>query len=245
MKGLVGRALREPLLHFLVAGGILFAILSGGAEDPAATPPSNRIEVTDQDVERLSLRFQATWRRAPTARERARLIDDYVREKIFVREALALGLDQGDPVVRNRMRQKMAFLSQAIAQPEEPDDAELTAFLEQNAARYATPELIAFEHVYLGDNPDPEAVETVRAALRSGAASGSVGTQTLLPPTMPPSPPQTIDGVFGRGFAAAIAGLPADEWSGPVSSGYGLHLVRVTAQTAPMVPALAHVRSSQ
>lgn len=243
MKSALARILREPLVHFLAAGGILFAVLSAGGEEGALeAPPSNRIEITDQDAERLASRFQAAWRRPPTAEEQAGLIEEFVREEIYVREARALGLDQGDQVVRNRLRQKMVFLSQSIAGALEPDDAELEGFLRENAAKYAAPGTIAFEQVYLGNNPNAEIVKTTITALNDGAAPQSVGERTLLPSAMRPSYGKAIDGVFGSGFAASLTGLPPGEWRGPIRSGYGLHLVRVTARTEPAAPSLAQIR---
>ena len=242
MRGIVGRVLREPLLHFLIAGGVLFAVLSSGGQVTVEAPPANRIVVTAQDVARLSRAFEATWRRPPTADELARLIKDHIEQEIYVREALALGLDQGDAVVRNRLRQKMEFLTQAMAGTGEPSDADLAAYLAENAARYSTPGLTGFDQVYLGPNPDRETVSAVLTALNGGADPGSAGAQTLLPVSLRPSVAQAIDGAFGGGFAAALAGLPLDAWGGPVRSGYGLHLVRVTARTAPAPGELAVLR---
>jgi len=160
----LGRWAREPLVHFLLIGAGLFALdaWNGG---PAEEDPF-RIVVSTADVERLSTLWQRQWQRPPTSEELQGAIDQHVREEIYFREALALGLDREDTIVRRRMAQKMRFISEDLATAAEPTEGELTSFLEQNEERYRTPGEVSFIHVYV--NPD-----------RRGASAESVAKETL------------------------------------------------------------------
>ena len=117
------KILREPLLHFLLLGAAIFGayrLLS----DARATQPGN-IVVTQGRIEALVAAFTRTWQRPPTASEREGLIRDYIREEVYVREAIALGLDQDDMVIRRRLRQKLEFVSEDLTAPAEPTDGQL------------------------------------------------------------------------------------------------------------------------
>src|SRR5262245_45510575 len=98
--------LREPLLHFLLIGLVLFAI-TRALNPPGQRRNSYRIELTVDDLRQAEIIFASKWRRQPTAQELAGLIETKVREEILYREALALGLDKEDTIVKRRMAQKM------------------------------------------------------------------------------------------------------------------------------------------
>lgn len=232
--------LREPLVHFLVLGGLVFALFAA-IDDTPAPVPADRIEVTADDALRIARQFEATWRRQPTATELASLIDRAIEEDVLVREAQALGLDRDDPVVRQRLAQKMTFLTESGAEAVEPDDAALQAHLEAHPERFAEPGTVAFEQVFLGGAGAGEA-ETVLTALEGGASPDAVGAPSLLPPAIRPSPAVAVDNAFGRGFFDAVAALPVGRWAGPVESAYGLHLVRVSTVEPERLPPLAEVR---
>ncbi len=119
--------LREPLLHFLLLGTGLF-VLSGFLGEP--TPSDSRVVVTPGHVERLVETWRRTWQRPPTAQELEGLIEDHIKEEILYREAIAMGLDRDDTIIRRRLRQKMEFLAEDIAAQDEPAEEELELFLE-------------------------------------------------------------------------------------------------------------------
>ena len=233
--------LREPLLHFLLLGAALFALYAALSDAPATVQPT-RIEVTEADVARLAAQFEATWRRPPTAQERAALVDEFVREEILVREARALGLDRGDAVVRQRLAQKMQFLAESAAEAVEPTDAELQAHLEAHPERFRRQAAVALEQVFFG--ADGGAAQDGLAALRAGAAPGDVGVPSLLPPALSLSPKSVVDGTFGAGFFDRAAALDPGVWTGPVESAFGLHAVRVTQAAPAELPPLAAIRES-
>lgn len=174
------------------------------------------------------------------------MIDDFVREEIYYREALALGLDRDDTVIRRRLRQKMEFLSDSGADLLEPAAGELEAYFATNEQTYRSPPALAFEQIYLGETPAPDGVRLTLAALQTeaGTASSALGEPTLLPARLGLSQQTAVDGVFGGGFFEQIAELSTGVWAGPVASGYGAHLVRVLDSQPARTPPLAEVREA-
>jgi hypothetical protein len=227
-------AVQQPLLQFVVIGGVVFATFAWLDDTPPA-PRNSPIVVSEARIIQLAEGFAAVWRRPPTENELAGLVDDFVREEVFVREALALGLDRDDAVIRRRLRQKMEFLTASAADALVPSEADLRAFYEADAASFTTPPRVALDQIFLGDAPSEAAVADIRAALDRGVAHETLGVRTLLPASLPPSPPNVVDGTFGRGVFETVVELEPGTWTGPVRSAYGSHLVRVTERT-PATP---------
>lgn len=230
------RILREPLVHFAVIGAAIFAAHGlRDAPDPAAD--NERIFVTTNDVTRLIDLWEKRWRRRPTQAELDGLIAEHIREEIFYREALALGLDRGDAAVRRLLRQKYEFVTQDLAVAAEPDLMELTAWYAANHERYRSPPRFSFTQVYFsGDEPgaggEDEAQRTL-ASLKDGKAlPDDVGHGRLLDTVYRDQSEQDIAAVFGPEFAASVPQLEPGIWSGPIASGYGIHLVRLDAMSA-------------
>lgn len=236
----MGTILREPLLHFIVIGGLLFVAFGILNPEPAQTP--DRIVVSAADIEVLEQAYQASWRRPPNEAEREAIIDAFVRQEILVREAQALGLDRNDTVIRQRLQQKMDFLLSSGANASVPTDEDLQAFLSENADRYQMQAQVAFQQIYLGQTASEEVVAAALDELNSGTAPEEVGERTLLPENVQLSAASTINASFGSNLASALETQPLGEWSGPVQSGYGVHLVRVTDQVPPRLPPLADIR---
>lgn len=237
----LARVLREPLTHFLIIGVAVFTAFELTA-DRSSSQRQDAILITEAHKARLIAEFEAVWRRSPTEDETERLIEDFVREEIYVREALALGLDQNDTVIRRRLRQKMEFLGNSVVESLDPKEEELYAFFAEKAADYIVGGSVAFEQVFLGERPDIAKIEAARAMLSSGGDPVSAGDRTLLPSAMRLSDESMVDGVFGRGFFAALEALPPNEWQGPVESGFGAHLVRVLVRHEPRMPEFEAVR---
>ena len=235
------RLLREPLFHFFVIGAALFGLFAI-FDDTQPVAETQTINVSQEDVRRLAAEFEATWRRTPTDAELENLIDHLVREEVYVREARALGLDRGDAAVRQRLRQKMAFLITSAASAATPSEEVLRAYFEENSEAYQGRSRISFEQVFLGEAPGEDAVRSALAALRGGGDPDQIGQRTLLPPAMRRSSKDAIDATFGRGLFAALENMPTDEWGGPAPSGFGVHLVRVTERQEAEIPEFATVR---
>jgi PPIC-type PPIASE domain len=239
------KVLREPLLHFLVLGAGLFALF--GVVGGPAEEVKDRIVVSAAKVENLAGLFERTWRRPPTEAEIDGLIADHIKEEILYREALALGLDTDDIVIRRRLRQKMEFISEDVAPPAEPTEAELQVFLAEHPDRFREPSRISFAQVYLSPDRRGEDAwgdaERLLVALDAGESDPAAsGDPFLLEQDYRDLATHDVERLFGGGFAARIAELPLGRWSGPVESGYGLHLVLVRERTPAEQPALAEVR---
>lgn len=232
--------LGEPLLHFTLIGVALFFFY--GQPGASKLPPKlddDVISVRPETVSRMSSQFAGTWNRSPTEEELASLIESYVREEVLYREALALGLDEGDSVIRQRLRLKMEFIGESVAATMDPDEAVLAAWYADNAAQFTPAARISLQQVLLAS---PEEAEAVRAALSAGRELETLGQSTMLPASVEAGSPTTIDGTFGPGFFSTVAALPLGEWQGPVKSAYGWHVVALTAVQQPETPPLASVR---
>lgn len=235
----IGRILREPLFHFFMLGLGIFALYSWTNPNGRNGDGGARIVIGTQDVDRLAQQFEATWRRRPTQSELQALIEAQVQEEILIREAKALGLDQGDPIIRNRLAQKMTFLTASVAQSMLPDEAVLAAHMQDNRDRFTLPGMLAFDQIGLPDGADADAA---LAALSAGTDPEEIGIRSLLPSDMPLTTERGIDAIFGRDFYATLTPLPENVWSGPVQSGYGAHLVRLTDRKDPVLPPLDEIR---
>ncbi|WP_341487212.1 peptidylprolyl isomerase [Pararhizobium sp. A13] len=245
---LLKRVLREPLVHFLLLALLIFAgyeLLGADADDRPDT-----IVVTAPKIEQMATVFAKTWQRPPTAEELKGLIDDHVKEEILVRQALELGLDRDDTVVRRRLRQKMEFMNAADAEALTVTDAELDAYLKSNAATFEIDPMLAFQQVFLnpqrrGDTIGQDAASVLEALLTNPATDSALfGDPTLLPPDLPLSSKTSIGQTFGADFAEEVDKAPLGQWTGPVDSGFGLHLIRVTERVPGRVPMLDEVRDA-
>ena len=243
MLNTVMRLAKEPLLHFLVIGAALFVIYEVVNISPEQRAP-NAITISEAEIEGLAESFNRTWRRPPNDAEMASMIDDRIREEVFVREAITLGLDQNDTIIRRRLRQKMEFLTSSIVEGMEPEEANIQAFFERNQDKFKRPERVGFRQVFLGETPDNSKVQQALESLESGNDPETVGVRSLIPSILPLSVETAVDGTFGRGFFQSLAGLPNGQWAGPIRSGYGVHLVFVTERQPPVVPALDEIREN-
>lgn len=235
--------LQEPLVHFLLAGLALFLFFSwrGDAVDPA----SRTITITQAQVERLAAGWAQTWRRPPTPAEIDALIRDHVKEEVYYREGMRLGLHQDDTIIRRRIRSKMEFLASSALENEAPDDATLQVMLDKNPQAYAADARYSFDQIYLAAQDEAVARargEQILAALNAGTDWQKLGDSISLPRSADNVDRGRIASDFGDGFAASLAGLKPGQWSGPVASGFGLHLVRIRTVQASSKPKLADVR---
>jgi hypothetical protein len=244
------RLLREPLLHFLLLGAGLFLAYglrqrSAGGADPG------EILVTRGQIEHLALGFAKTWQRPPTPTEMVGLVDDRVREEVYCREAMALGLDQEDTVIRRRLRQKMEFISDDIAALVEPTEAELEEFLRTHPEAFRVESRFSFRHVYLDPQKHGESLADEVAQLLARLHqtdddfdASALGDSRLLESQFTELPTSEVAKQFGEPFAFALERLEPGRWQGPVESGYGVHLVSVSERTEGRLPALSEVREA-
>lgn len=238
------RLLREPLVHFALLGLVVFWL--HGRLTPTDT--SRTVRLSAADVEVLRQDHRRRFGTDPTAEEERAIVARYVDDEIAYREALALGLDRGDIIVRRRLLQKMEFLLDGLHPVPEPTDAELEAYLGMHADRYRTPARVALVHVFVSRDrhgADANAVALrLREQLLAGADPATLGDPFLRGRALRAQSEQDLTGIFGPAFARAALELPLGEWSQPVTSSYGLHLVHVSERTASEVPALSNIRAA-
>jgi hypothetical protein len=236
----------EPLFHFLLIGGAIFGFYVAVSDAPVSES-ENQVIVTASDIEGLRGIWERQWQRPPTPDELRELIEQHVREEILYREALALGLERDDTVVRRRLAQKFEFLTEDVAASRDPTDAELAAYFEANRERYRVPEQTSFTQVYFSRDRRGAAVQQdaslALASLRDGSpvTASNLGDGSMLDDAYREKTPQEIEAAFGRDFAAALSAHEPGTWFGPVASGYGLHLVRIDERIAGRLPALSEI----
>ena len=243
------KLLREPLFHFLILGAGLFVLF--GLVDDSEGQRTDRIVVTAGQIEWLAERWTRTWQRSPTPAELDALVEDHIREEVFYREALAMGLDRDDMIVRRRMRQKIEFLTDDFVAAVEPTEEQLRSYLADNAEQFRIDSSLSFDHVYFnldrrGDAAYHDAEELL-SRLETASSEvdlAALGDAFLLPGEYRQASLSEIAGRFGREFAARLAELPVGRWVGPVESGYGLHLVLIRERTPGVAPALGDVRAA-
>ena len=235
------KLLREPLLHFAIAGALLFgayAWLNKGKADPAGA--ARTVRITEQEVKWIVETATRQWSRAPNEAELHSLVAEYLREELLSREARELELDRDDTIVRRRLAQKMTFFLEDTARQLVPPEADLRALYDAKRASFDEPAQVSFVQVYFsrekhGERTLDDAKRTLAKLEREGARAdpSQLGDPSLLPATLADADQRAISGSFGDDFAKAVLALSSGEWHGPIESSYGLHLVRVTARREP------------
>jgi parvulin-like peptidyl-prolyl isomerase len=233
--------IREPLLHFMLIGLGLFMLY--GLVSPGDSA-SRTITISQGQVEDLRRQYAALWGGPPTAAQLTALIEAQVRDEVLYREGMAQGLGSDDPVIKRRIRQKVEVMAEEEGSDAAPTDAALDAYLQSHRDKFVKPAKLSFEQIYFNpQGPDtPESVAAARAKLAAGASPSGFGQPTMLPAQVTTADADLVARDFGADFAAAVAKLPVGQWSGPIGSGVGVHLVKLTALQPPAVPSLADIR---
>lgn len=243
------KMLKEPLLHFAILGALIFGIHAWrqGGDGGPDEGNGKRIDVNSATITRLKDGWTRQFQRTPNGDDMRGMVEAHIREEVLCREALALGLDRDDTIVRRRMAQKMEFLTQDIATAAAPDEASLEKFFSQKRARYARPAQVSFRHVYFssekrGAKLDADANEALAALAKPGISDETFGDAFLHGFEFSDQGEIDLTSIFGQEFAASVMKLPAGAWVGPVPSSYGAHLVKVTRRGEPQPVELAAVR---
>ncbi len=237
--GFTGRLLREPLLHFALAGGLLFL----AARLHASAVDQHRIVVDPARVAKIEETYRLQYGAPPSPDERETLVRAWIESEALYREGVARGVDQDDEIIRRRVIQKMQFLTQDLAAPPEPSAAELRAYYQSHQARYRTEPRVSFSHIFF--SPDGRGEAGARAAALHALAA--LTPDVLRAPGRGDPFSDRYDyalmnaadatRLFGDApMARALFSAPVGAWSGPYRSGYGWHLARVDARTASDLP---------
>jgi len=236
---------REPLLHFLLLGLVLFATYAYMQRGRGGVESSRQIAVSLDELRQMDMFFESQWHRQPTPAEFQAMVEDKVREEVLYREALAMGLDKDDTIVKRRMAQKMQFLAEDVAAAHEPSTAELKAWFEKNSSRFALPSRYSFRHLYFspdkrGQNAQADAAKAlpkIAGQPENSALALSLGDRFMFQDYYGDRAPDAIAKEFGPQFAVALEKLKPGSWQGPIESGYGWHLVYVDTVIPGRIPA--------
>ena len=227
------KILKDPLIHFMILGGLLFAAVTFWGGDSATQ--QDEIRITKAVQQHLADLFEITWQRKPTPDELKNLTEEHIKEEVYYREALALGLDENDTIVRRRLRQKLEFMQEDLSSMKIPDAAELKAYYKAHKDKYKTDHIMSFQQVVISTkklDADDNIVAKAKARLSSGVDPKSISRSSLLPVAMKLETERSIINTFGEDFAQQIARLETQKWSQPVYSGFGTHLVNVSLNRA-------------
>ena len=243
------RWLREPLLHFLVGGGVLFAVYAWlNPSTPVAGPGPRQVRIGAGEVRWLTETWVRQWHREPTAEELRVLVSNLLKEELLSREAREMRLDEGDTIVRRRLAQKLEFLLQDTAKLVEPTETELRSLYDAAPDAYRTESRVSFTQIYFSrerrDDASKDAADMLtKLATASTADVGELGDRLLVEAEFRNADRQTVASAFGPRFAEAVFALRPGAWHGPVESGYGLHLVRVSEKDLGRRRDFAEVRA--
>jgi hypothetical protein len=237
-------------VQFLQLGAALFALSRFVKPSAEPTAPSRQIALTIDDLRQLQIGFASQWQRPPTEQEMMALMENRIREEVLYREALAMGLDKDDTIVKRRMAQKMEFLAEDVSTAHEPTTEELKAWFEKNTAMFTQPPRATFRHVYFSpDRRGPNTRSDAQAALAKLAgrpagwpAAHSFGDPFMFQDFLADRTPEQIAKDFGPPFARALFAQQPGGWTGPIESGYGWHLVFLDSLTPARVSTFDEVQ---
>lgn len=236
------KLLKEPLLHFILIGAAFFVLYA--LVNPESMTSEKRIVVDDGRINNMVAVFARTWNREPSREELQGLIDNFILEEIYYRQALAMGIDENDPVIRRRLRQKMEFFTSEAGSRFIPEDKELEQYLQAHADKYKADNSYSFEQLYLSTDRPADQLEKLLQQTAQQLGKGEVvsGDQTLLPGNFSAATGFEVNRTLGEGFSEKLDSLPLGEWSAPIQSGLGFHFVKLRERQVGQLPPLAHVR---
>ena len=239
------RLLQEPLVHFLLIGIALFVV---HAKIAAPSRAGTSIVVSEALVDRLAREYEARWTRRPSEGELTALVESNVRDEILYREGMAVGLDRDDDLIKRRVRQKFEVMAEEEDARAAPSDADLRAYMSAHAGRFTVPAKVSFEQIFFGAGGTPvdleRAISVARSALARGADPRGLGKTSVLPPRLESTAQDLVARDFGAEFARHLEAAVLGQWSGPMVSGFGAHLVRVSAREPAALPELDRIRQA-
>ncbi len=243
---------KEPLIHFFVLGLVVFGLHGVLEQKPERADDPYLVEVSSAELEWLRTMWNKRMGREPTVEDLRGQVNQVIRERILEREAVEMGLDKDDVVVRRRLARKMEFLFKDLSSLSQPTDEELRQYLDENGSRYETPVRVTFTQAFFdSDKRGAEGADrAVKAFLESSGAEDvnpsvapGLGDASMLPPHCGECDAREIRGRFGEGFFDTVKTLQPGSWHGPVKSGYGLHAVYVQERSEARLPAFDEIRA--
>lgn len=240
-RSLLGRVLREPLLHFTVIAAVIFALSALMIRTDQTDP--QQIVITDGDLAQMLIAWRAQDRPQPSPAQIRNMLATKVHEEVLYREALAMGLDEDDVIIKRRLAQKMDFLAEDLSDLRVPTREDLRDWLQTHPADFAEPPRVAFSHKYYSF--DQHGTDTQAAAI-SALAAASTGVpkgadRFMYKGTYANQSPAQISAIFGQIFADTLFNQKPGRWAGPIESGFGWHLVHIDSLIPGRVPALEKI----
>lgn len=234
----MAKLLKEPLFHFLLLGGLLFAVNEWRERGASANFMPRTVRITENDVLWLKETWARQWQREPNETELRGLVVDYLKESLLAREAEEMGLLENDTLIRRRLAQKVEFLVQDTARLGTPGDEQLREFFAPRQKEFEAPARVSFTQLFFRSEA------AARDALQQVPTRPTEewGERSLLARECVRDDEAAVTSQFGREFATAVFALSPGSWHGPVASAYGFHLVRVSEQQAAQPRSLAEVR---
>ncbi len=240
--------LHEPLLHFLLIGTLFFAFYYWNDND--IPPGNNTIVLTQVEITQLTNRWEKKHLRPPSAKEKQEFIDKAIYTKVMYTEALKMGLDKNDLIIRRRLTQKMEFVSSDMAQLVEPSDEELLAYLQEHATQFMDSPKISFLQIYIDPNKHRGTLEKdldeMLKLLRHEDLNSTFEKFVdafILPLKNTHLSKEEVARDFGKIFSKTLFTLEENSWHKAIKSGYGLHFVFIENKEEGKLPDLEKVRT--
>jgi peptidyl-prolyl cis-trans isomerase C len=246
---LIEKLAREPLVHFLLIGAAIYALF-GFLEGDGYNEDERTVTVSSNDIQSLTGQWAKTRNRPPTEDELAGMIADHARTQILYREAVAMGLDDGDLVIQRRLAQKVEFLARGLVTPADPPDETLIAWYAANAERFKQPDRYSITQIYFDPSKRQQAtledanevLEGLKELAKPPLDYSGYGDRIMLKNHYQNNSEQQLENLFGSAFVDSVVTLQPETWSGPIISGYGAHLVMVDAVMIAPQPAFADIK---
>lgn len=225
---------REPFLHFVLIGAAIFGLSHYFNERARFT----EIAITQDQIHSLAENYRLQHGGFPTSQQLQALVNDFIKEEIFYRQAQKLGLDANDEIIRRRLVQKYEFLEEDLSMPAEPTEPQLRNYYEQHLDRYRRPERVTFTQVYFspdarGDSRARDAAQAAASILNRHGVTRAADQGDRFPGIVDFAAVSREDlaRVFGtEGLADVIFSVDLNHWSPPLRSGFGWHTVYVTSR---------------
>ena len=247
MKNIKDLLTKEPLVLFILLGSLIFVGFNYTTSQPTQLEQKLEIKISRQQIDSLVLGFTKVWQRKPSELEQTGLIKNYIKEEILYREALALGLDKDDSIVRRRLSQKMQFITEDIVDVVASTDQELNEFLQKNQETYRKAAIFSFIQVYINPNKHLDTLEVVTKSLLNKLSQSEYNITEISDPLMLSNEfinvsTDEISRQLGNDFLDSFLKIEKAKWQGPIRSGFGYHLVFINEYIPDEIPSLAEVR---
>ncbi|MBV1901360.1 MAG: peptidyl-prolyl cis-trans isomerase [Kordiimonadaceae bacterium] len=236
--------LKEPLLHFLLIGGLAFLFFGG--KQPSVHPGGElSIVISIADQQRISATWFKQWGRAPSEDEFNNSLAVEIRRRILFQEASALNLQVDDLIVQRRLVQKLEYMQEAMGLADEPNEERMLAWFQQNVEDYRLPSQVSFGQIFFDTDKRTDAFGDAKKALPlllKGGPAAQFGDQLPETPSTVALGIDALSAKYGPDFTGKILKLKSGMWAGPIKSGLGVHLIKIQKLVPGKLPRLSDVR---